>query len=515
MSKTTMIIAAAFAALLLLAASQPAAAGDWTNSGGNAGRNGLATDAGPASPDIAWSGGRSSLIAWLPVTEGDRVFIVRQAKWPDQQPHDAYIVASDIVSGGELWAAELPYNSGDWIPWIAGVHDGRVYASRSGNGASVSAKMYALNVTNGQVAWVSQDMQNAGAYDGVVFAPDGDLIVASFMDIWRINAEDGTRVWHVARTGSVSGSCGGALHGDAFYVADAAVGAHILVRYNSTTGARMYQSPVMPGFTLQNTPMAGPDGTVYLCRTQNNPSVDYFYAFTDTGTQFVEKWHVASYATAFAEFGVGPDGSIYMLVPGPKLARLDPANGGVMNSTPNLPGVSSSRIAIDPQGRVFFSNCAFGTGRLYSFDADLTPRWDVAVPNINIGGPSLGRYGTLIVCGTGTDVRAYRTSNPADVADLALDLAAAPRVMNAPNPFHAETTIYFRSKRGDAVTMEIFDAHGSLVRRLLRGDTYAAGEHAVPWDARNGDGARLPSGVYYYRLAVGGEVETGRMLLAR
>ncbi len=83
-----------------------------------------------------------------------------------------------------------------------------------------------------------------------------------------------TTVWHAARVGSVSGSCGGTRMATRFYVADAVPGGHAIVRYDVATGARLYQSPTMPGFTLQNTPMVGPDGTVYLSRTQNNPAVD-------------------------------------------------------------------------------------------------------------------------------------------------------------------------------------------------------------------------------------------------
>ena len=42
------------------------AASDWTNSGGNAGRNGLSTETGPSEAELLWSSSRPSLIAWLP-----------------------------------------------------------------------------------------------------------------------------------------------------------------------------------------------------------------------------------------------------------------------------------------------------------------------------------------------------------------------------------------------------------------------------------------------------------------
>ncbi|UCD74087.1 MAG: PQQ-like beta-propeller repeat protein [Phycisphaerales bacterium] len=410
-------LAPAGAAWLMLSAI--AAADDWNNSGKNPGRNALSAEIGPESAEILWSGGRTSLIAWQPVIEGERVFMVRQSGWPSDEPGASPVVAMDLNTGEELWAEHIPFSDGDWTTWIAGVRDGKVYAGRSGNGASVSAKLYALDAADGHTLWISEDEIDAGAYDGVVFAPNGDLIIGSFMDIWRISAADGSTVWHSPRTGSVSGTCGAALHGDAVYVADAVYGGTEIVRYDLATGAEMYASDVMPGFTIQNTPMCGPDGTIYLSRTQKNPDVDYFYALEDDGTQITEKWHVPAAWTTTSEFGIGPDGSVYMMAPGYELVRLDPEDGTQLNTTGPLDGFSKPHMAIDADGKIFLSNGAFNTGRLYSYDADLTWRWDVPVTNINIGGPALGSHGTLVVCGVSTDVRAYRTEIPcpADVND--------------------------------------------------------------------------------------------------
>ena len=104
--------------------------------------------------------------------------MVRQTQFgsaPDGSP----VVAMDLDTGAELWAVHIPYDAGDWTTWIAGVNNGLVYASRSGNGASVSAKMYALSQDDGSPLWPSTDDVDAGAYDGVVFAPDGDRSSAS------------------------------------------------------------------------------------------------------------------------------------------------------------------------------------------------------------------------------------------------------------------------------------------------------------------------------------------------
>lgn len=386
---------------------------DWTNAGGNAARNGRTAAYGPLTAQLAWSGSRSSVIAWQPVIAGSRVFVVRQTGFPPSgEPNGSPVVCHDLVTGAERWFAHIPFNTGDWTTWLLGTSDGKVYASRAGNGASVSARIHALDQTSGATVWTSTDSVDAGAYDGVVFAPNGDLIVGSFRRIWRIRASDGSTVWSTPRTGSVSGSCGVALFGNSVYGADAAPGGTVLERYDLTTGLLQYASPVMTGFTIQQTPMVGPDGTVYLNRTQNNASTDYFYAFTDTGTAFVQKWRVASQWTTNSEFAVGKDGSVYMLQPGDILTALDPATGAVRATYPTALGASNPRMAVDADGRIYLANGGFATGRFFSFNPNLTLRWSVAVNNINIGAPAIAADGTLIVAGVGTDLRAYRTPSP-------------------------------------------------------------------------------------------------------
>ena len=399
-------LAAAIVAGTLAAAG--GAAADWTNMGGNAGRNALSPALGPVEPTVRWSGGAASLIAWHPVIAGDVVYVVRQSGFPpDGEPDGSPIIAYDLATGEELWSVDLPYQSGDWTTWIAGVSNGQVYASRSGNGASVSDPLVALDAATGAVVWESEALIDAGAYDGVVFAADGDPIVGSFTTITRIDAETGDTVWQVSRSCSVSGACGVALHGDRVYAVDAVPGGHAVRAFDLATGATGPQGPTMPGFTMQNTPMVAPDGTIHVSRTQNDPAVDFFYAFADEGELIREKWSVPAAWTTRAEHGVGPDGSVYMMAPGDELVRLDPADGTILDSTGPLPGFGSPRMVIDAAGRVYLSNGAFPTGRLYAFTAGLDPLWDVAVTNVNIGGPALAADGTLVIVGNGTQVIAF------------------------------------------------------------------------------------------------------------
>ncbi|MDI1288894.1 MAG: PQQ-binding-like beta-propeller repeat protein, partial [bacterium] len=258
---------------LLALSSAPFALGqDWTNSGGNAARNGQSASLGPiSSSDLRWSTPSPSIIAWQPVTLGERVFAIRETGFPTNggAANDA-LVCWNLSNGSEVWRLTLPFSgntSQDWIAWVAGASNDTVYASRSGNGASVSQKMIAYNAATGVERWRSQDNTAAGAYDGVVFAPNGDLLVADFRNVTRIRQTNGTTAWRVARLGSVSGNCGGTATADALFIVDAAPGGHIMKKLSLASGATLYQSTVMPGFTAQNSPFLSPDGnTVYFAR---------------------------------------------------------------------------------------------------------------------------------------------------------------------------------------------------------------------------------------------------------
>jgi len=169
------------------------------------------------------------------------------------------------------------------------------------------------------------------------------------------------------------------------------------------------------GFIEQLGLFVGLDGTVYAPRTQNNPVTDFFVALQDTGKGLVEQWSVPMGFTPFGTMGVGPDGSVYSYLTDNDnalftIVRLDPADGELVDESEPLQFdfPLTPRMAIDANGKVFVTNGGFQSGALFSFDADLTSRWSVKITNVNLGGPAIGKDGILIVCGVGSDVRAYQ-----------------------------------------------------------------------------------------------------------
>ena len=88
---------------------------------------------------------------------------------------------------------------------------------------------------------------------------------------------------------------------------------------------------------------------------------------------------------------------------------------------------------------------------------------------------------------------------------------------NYPNPFNSGTVIPFQVPDITAdtrVSLHIFNLLGQPVRRLLQERT-RPGLHQVSWDGHNDQGHAVPSGVYIYRLDVGTQRHTRKLLLLR
>jgi len=100
-----------------------------------------------------------------------------------------------------------------------------------------------------------------------------------------------------------------------------------------------------------------------------------------------------------------------------------------------------------------------------------------------------------------------------DVPDAGVP-EAAPLAPNRPNPFATSTTIRFNAESDAHVEIEIFNASGARVRRLMN-RTVAAGSHSHVWDGTDDAGRPAPSGVYFYRLRMNGRSWSRQLVLER
>ncbi len=85
---------------------------------------------------------------------------------------------------------------------------------------------------------------------------------------------------------------------------------------------------------------------------------------------------------------------------------------------------------------------------------------------------------------------------------------------NYPNPFNPSTTIRYDMKDRGLVSIRIYNVAGQLVRTLVNGEK-EAGIHSVAWDGRNGAGAGVASGIYFYKMETAGFSATKKLVMIR
>lgn len=119
--------------------------------------------------------------------------------------------------------------------------------------------------------------------------------------------------------------------------------------------------------------------------------------------------------------------------------------------------------------------------------------WDL---NENEGEPSTP---AAVALGTGVD-------------DTPLTLSLSPAV---PNPFGAVTSIAYELPQASVVTLDVYDVSGRNVKTLLRDVQEPAGRHVVQWNGCDDAGKQVATGVYFYRVEVGEERLTEKVMLVR
>jgi hypothetical protein len=99
-----------------------------------------------------------------------------------------------------------------------------------------------------------------------------------------------------------------------------------------------------------------------------------------------------------------------------------------------------------------------------------------------------------------------------------IDIPVVPKAFalyqNVPNPFNPATTIRFDLPCAVHVRLAIFDIQGGIVAKLIDG-RMNEGRREIAWNATDGRGRAVASGVYFYRLIAGDFIWTRKMILLR
>ncbi len=121
------------------------------------------------------------------------------------------------------------------------------------------------------------------------------------------------------------------------------------------------------------------------------------------------------------------------------------------------------------------------------------------LPGANECGVLMGAHG--LGCAPSTGV-------PGGVPVLAVHRAS-------PNPFGMNTALSYELPSPGDVDVRVFDVSGRLVRTLIDSEARPAGLQTLVWSGRDDGGRDVASGVYFFRVDVGGESMQRRVVLLR
>ena len=88
-----------------------------------------------------------------------------------------------------------------------------------------------------------------------------------------------------------------------------------------------------------------------------------------------------------------------------------------------------------------------------------------------------------------------------------------------PNPFNPDVWIPYELSAAESITVTIYDANATAVRRydlgVLPAGLYTTRASAVHWDGRNAVGERATSGAYFIELRAGSTRQVRRIILRK
>ncbi|RIH62843.1 T9SS C-terminal target domain-containing protein, partial [Mariniphaga sediminis] len=138
-----------------------------------------------------------------------------------------------------------------------------------------------------------------------------------------------------------------------------------------------------------------------------------------------------------------------------------------------------------------------------------------------------GRYvrltvtGAAVYTGTWVSLHEFRVFGTASVDSVVTSLSPEATIIqgsfytgNHPNPFNASTNIRFVLPEEGNVAVKIYNIRGEAIKEVTKA-TYSAGPHTIVWNACDGYGNKVPSGIYFYRIVYNNQVKTNKMILMK
>ena len=164
-----------------------------------------------------------------------------------------------------------------------------------------------------------------------------------------------------------------------------------------------------------------------------------------------------------------------------------------------------------------FLYCATDYGMFYSQNEGVNWKWmgGAEMPVMTIKDISMRAPGKVFAFSYGRGVFRMDLST-ASIDNNQIDLSTKGNqiISNYPNPIVNQTTIRFRVKDNQRVSLGIYDLSGRLIKMVYNNNVHANKLNTVSWDVTSTNGAKIAAGNYICRL-IGEKVTLARMITVK
>ena len=200
----------------------------------------------------------------------------------------------------------------------------------------------------------------------------------------------------------------------------------------------------------------------------------------------------------------------------------DGANGlpGTELVTYNVSNVDSAWNTYMPTSPVTISDGSFYAGiRVAPTTPDLGLDETAPIDDMSYLKIGTGAWDKITNVGLNADamIRVELDSFAVGIEDPEQLISEFNLLQNYPNPFNPETNITFSipaELNGERVTLKIFDILGREVVTLFD-ETAHTGVYNLRWDGMDDSSQRAASGIYFYRIVAGKQIQTRKMVLMK